>query len=287
MKVIALLSPAKTVVEASAIRAAAAADPPLLAQADRVQRAVREHPDQGSLWNIKQAPLLKHFRELTDAWVPAADPERAARSAPASCVFGGGVAFKALDPEGLYALGDDIITCWLNENLFILSGSYGVVRGGDAVQPVRCDMGTRKLTEIGSLYDYWEDHVWRVLAHAVDHDDPEEDLVVVDVASSEYSKAVDFKALRDARPSLKVVRPCFKDGGVTRAAYAKPARGAFCRFLATAQPTTLEDLRSFDLRGYRYGHSTTTKDGVIEMIFEGDSGATAKKNNDAKRRRVG
>ena len=71
----------------------------------------------------------------------------------------------------------------------MLSGLYGVIRPLDLIQPYRLEMGT-KLSNAkgGDLYDYWGSDISSVL------NEDESDLIV-NLASNEYSKAIDKKTL--------------------------------------------------------------------------------------------
>jgi cytoplasmic iron level regulating protein YaaA (DUF328/UPF0246 family) len=73
----------------------------------------------------------------------------------------------------------------------------------------------------------------------------------VNLASQEYFGAVDIKALK-----LPVVTCSFKqekDGELRHLAfYAKPARGMMARYAIERRLERAEDLKSFDVEGYRY-----------------------------------
>jgi cytoplasmic iron level regulating protein YaaA (DUF328/UPF0246 family) len=75
--------------------------------------------------------------------------------------------------------------------------------------------------------------------------------VVVNLASQEYFKAVDQKALK-ARVIECVFEEC-KDGKYKIISfYAKRARGLMARFAATQQLTTPRQLEEFNLEGYAF-----------------------------------
>ena len=71
----------------------------------------------------------------------------------------------------------------------MLSGLYGVIRPLDLIQPYRLEMGT-KLSNAkgGDLYDYWGSDISSVL----NEDEPD---LILNLASNEYSKAIDKKTL--------------------------------------------------------------------------------------------
>ena len=83
---------------------------------------------------------------------------------------------------------------WAQRHVCILSGLYGVLRPLDLMQPYRLEMGTRLATDRGrDLYQFWGTQISDYLNKRLrDEVCP----VVVNVASQEYFKAVDRKALK-------------------------------------------------------------------------------------------
>ncbi len=92
------------------------------------------------------------------------------------------------------------------------------------------------------------------------------DDVLVDLASQEYFKAIDTKALKG-----RVVRPVFKEnkGGKYKvvAINAKRARGAMTRYVLEEGITDPEELKGFDRNGYRYNEELS---GEKEYVFTKD-----------------
>ena len=135
------------------------------------------------------------------------------------------------------------------DRLRILSGLYGLLRPLDLIEPYRLEMGTRVETPAGaSLYAFWG----RRIAEALNAD--AKDLGtshLINLASQEYFKAVDLKAL-----AVPLVHCHFKErrGGVPKviAFNAKRARGLMARFLLTQGVETLAGLKDFEAEGYAY-----------------------------------
>jgi cytoplasmic iron level regulating protein YaaA (DUF328/UPF0246 family) len=76
----------------------------------------------------------------------------------------------------------------------ILSGLYGVLRPLDRMQPYRLEMGTRLQTDHGAnLYQFWGDQIAQYLNQRLA---ATRRPVVVNLASQEYFKSVDRKALK-------------------------------------------------------------------------------------------
>ncbi|MBC7668999.1 MAG: peroxide stress protein YaaA [Gemmatimonadaceae bacterium] len=145
---------------------------------------------------------------------------------------------------------------WAQDHLRILSGLYGVLRPLDALQAYRLEMGVRLKTKKGSnLYDFWGETISKTLnAAAQDQADP----TLVNLASQEYFGAVDAKALK-----LPIVNCHFKEekGNTLRVLgfFAKKARGRMARFAIDNRVERAEDLKGFDLDGYRYRKDLSTQ----------------------------
>lgn len=137
------------------------------------------------------------------------------------------------------------------KTLRILSGLYGLLRPLDLIAPYRLEMGTRLVTDRGrSLYDWWDSQITDLLR--ADLDASPGPRVVVDLASGEYSEAVDLDAL-DAR----VVTPRFEDQGPAGdwkvISYpAKRARGMMAGWMVQHRVRSVRALREFDEGGYAY-----------------------------------
>lgn len=138
---------------------------------------------------------------------------------------------------------------WAQDHLCILSGLYGVLRPLDLMQPYRLEMGTRLATPVGSnLYQYWGSQIAEYLNRR-QKKDPHP--VLVNLASQEYFKAVDRKALR-----ARVVECVFEEHRAGQykviSFMAKRARGLMARYATVHRLTEVEALQRFDLEGYSF-----------------------------------
>ncbi len=138
---------------------------------------------------------------------------------------------------------------WAAGHLRILSGLYGLLRPMDAVAPYRLEMGSRLANPKGAtLYAFWGDKIAKSLRAQAGEMGAK---ALVNCASIEYFGAVDQKAL-----NLPVITPMFleeQDGQAKIVSFwAKQARGAMARYICTHHLTNADDLRSFDLGGYRH-----------------------------------
>ena len=146
------------------------------------------------------------------------------------------------------------------KSLRILSGLYGLLKPLDLIQPYRLEMGT-KLNVEGSLnlYGFWKNKITNKL-----NDELNENEFFVNLASNEYSSAIDRKLLKTT-----MISPSFKDmkNGKLKiiSFYAKKARGMMVRYILDNEIINLEDLRGFDYGGYSYSSEESEK--MKELVF--------------------
>jgi hypothetical protein len=160
---------------------------------------------------------------------------------PAIYAFNGDV-YQGLDVQ---TLGADALNR-LSDRVRILSGLYGLLRPFDAMRPYRLEMGTQlKGQAITSLPEFWKSRVTETLKSLLNGEP------LVNLASNEYSAAVDLKSIDGP-----VVSPVFKDlkNGEYKiiSFYAKRARGLMARFILESDAQTTDDLLGFDYDGYAF-----------------------------------
>ncbi len=175
---------------------------------------------------------------------------------PAGLAFDGDV-YWGLEAE---SLSEDALA-YAQDHLRILSGLYGVLRPMDAIQPYRLEMGTKLANKRGkSLYEFWGARIAEQLnADLAGHDDA----TVVNLASNEYFKAVDTKAL--GRPVIAAKFLNVKDGKARSLMYyAKHARGAMARWIMENRVDRADGLRDFNADGYRLDAKASTDS---ELVF--------------------
>ena len=186
------------------------------------------------------------------AWRPKFSAENAKQAVLA---FNGDV-YDGLDAKTLSA--DDL--AWAQDHLCILSGLYGVLRPLDYMQPYRLEMGTRLPNPGGKdLYQFWGTQISDYLNTRLQRDKTP---VVINLASQEYFKAVNTKALK-ARV-IDCVFEDFKDGKYKIISfYAKRARGLMARFAATQRLSLPEQLKGFDLDGYAFDSGVSRPERLV------------------------
>jgi cytoplasmic iron level regulating protein YaaA (DUF328/UPF0246 family) len=183
------------------------------------------------------------------AWVPKSTAKNAKQAVLA---FNGDV-YDGLSAKTLSEADLD----WLHEHLGILSGLYGVLRPLDLMQPYRLEMGTQLPTAKGkNLYQFWG----RTIAEHLDErasvlGEP----LIVNLASEEYFKSVDRKALK--APVLTCVFEERKgDQHKVVSFMAKRARGLMVRYAVEHRVSRPEQLQGFDTDGYRFAPAASSAD---------------------------
>ncbi|MDT8991131.1 peroxide stress protein YaaA [Curvibacter sp. APW13] len=163
--------------------------------------------------------------------------------------------------DGLAARSLGVIELqWAQEHLCILSGLYGVLRPLDMMQPYRLEMGTALANAHGgNLYKFWGDTLAKHLNQRLKVDGSG---VLVNLASQEYFKAANTPALK-----ARVVECQFQDyknGQYKVISFnAKRARGAMARYAITHRLAQVEDLRAFDIDGYRWDKAASSSDTLV------------------------
>ena len=138
---------------------------------------------------------------------------------------------------------------WAQDHLAILSGLYGILRPLDLIQPYRLEMGTKLKTRRGNtLYQFWGELAAQLLRDPLaGHEDP----TVINLASNEYFKSVQAKALPG-----QVITPAFqemRDGKAKMISFmAKKARGMMARHIIENRLERPEDIKGFTAGGYQF-----------------------------------
>jgi len=147
------------------------------------------------------------------------------------------------------------------KQLRILSGLYGVLRPFDLMQPYRLEMGTDLKNPQGkNLYEFWGDKITQLL-----NDDArsQKSSAVVNLASKEY-----FSAVKPDLLEVPLITPVFLDekNGEYKiiSFFAKKARGMMARYIVENRVKTVAGLRKFDMDGYCFDKSRSSK---TELYF--------------------
>ena len=174
---------------------------------------------------------------------------------PAIYAFSGDV-YIGLDS---YSLSEEKINL-LQDQLRILSGLYGLLKPLDLMQPYRLEMGTSLpvSTKEKNLYAFWKEKLTKQLIKELSTDE-----VIINLASAEYSKAIDFKKITN-----QVITPTFKEfkNGKfsTVMIFAKHARGKMSRYLIENDLKEVEELKLYTVDNYEFSATQSTDN---EWVF--------------------
>lgn len=143
---------------------------------------------------------------------------------------------------------------YLQDNLRILSGFYGILKPLDGVVPYRLEMQSKFINyKNKDLYEYWADKIANSLF--------EETNLIINLASKEYSKCVE-KYLKNS-PGTKFITCVFGeingDKVIEKGTLAKMARGEMVRYLAQNNVCDLEGLKRFDKLEYKYSQEKSNE----------------------------
>ena len=248
-----LLSPAKSLDYAIPARAATHTQPLFKRQSAELIGILKEKTpvEIGSLMKLSDA-----LSDLNAARYAAWSPRFTAKNSKQAVLAFNGDVYEGLAAKTL----TDAQLAWAQDHLCILSGLYGVLRPLDRMQPYRLEMGTALATRHSkNLYQFWGQQIARYLNERAAADTSP---VIVNLASQEYFKAVDRKALK-----VRVVSCVFEElrgGGYKVISFnAKRARGLMARYAVENRLASVEKLKAFDAEGYRFDAGASVLDRLV------------------------
>jgi len=233
----------------------------LYTQPSFIEDSIKLHKKLKTLSRNKLGDLMKISPALADLnydrnqnWQPPFSLENAKQAVYA---FTGEV-FRGIDIESLPEEKISVV----QDRLRILSGLYGLLKPLDLIQPYRLEMGTRiKVGKTENLYKFWGNTIANALNEELKDDD-----LLINLASSEYFKAVPLKALKALK--VPMITPVFKElkNGDYKIVmtYAKKARGFMVRYMIDNDVTTLDELKGFNTEGYGFSETLSTE---TELVF--------------------
>ena len=148
---------------------------------------------------------------------------------------------------------------FMQRNVRIISGLYGLIKPLDLIQPYRLEMGTKLAFDSNkNLYNYWRKKITQQLNLELDDKEP-----ILNLASNEYFKAIDTKVIKTDVYSANFKQ--LKNGEFkTIAIFSKKARGMMTRFIIDNNITTISDIKSFNYDGYKFHEDISSHN---ELIF--------------------
>ena len=210
-------------------------------------------PDQvGKLMSISaKLAVLNSNRYF--AWQRPFDLENAKQ---AIFAFQGDV-YTGLDADRL----TDAELAFAQDHLRILSGLYGVLRPLDLMQAYRLEMGTQFKNPRGNnLYEFWGEKITQALNQDLQKQKSD---ILINLASIEY-----FQSVQPSKLNARIITPIFKDekNGIYKiiSFFAKKARGLMSRYIIQNKLTNPEDIKHFDVAGYRFSESASSTN---EWVF--------------------
>ncbi len=248
-----LLSPAKALDMSKTLTANTPTVPVFLNEAETIIKKLSKVSAKkiGQIMHLSSdLAMLNHERYQQWKPVTALDDQ----SALAGAAFNGEV-YRGLDATNFTAKELEIA----QDKVRILSGLYGLLKPMDVIYPYRLEMGTKwgVTPAKPNLYKFWGTKIADQLNEEVGNG------VIVNLASTEYFKAVDQKKLK-----ARVITPTFKDfkNGQYKVimVFAKQSRGAMARFIVENNVNDPEDLKAFNKDGYRYDENLSSGD---EWVF--------------------
>lgn len=146
------------------------------------------------------------------------------------------------------------------KHLRLLSGLYGLLKPLDLMQAYRLEMGTKLDNPRGKdLYAFWGEKI----TDALNGDLKAKGDVLINLASNEYFKSVKKKSL-----NAEIVTPVFKDekNGQYKVIsfFAKKARGMMAAYIIKNRIKKPEDIKSFDVAGYKFNAAASSE---TEWVF--------------------
>lgn len=164
-----------------------------------------------------------------------------------------GIAYKYMGPS-VFEYGE---FDYVEDNLRILSGFYGVLKPMDGVTPYRLEMQAKaKIGVHKDLYDYWGDRLYKEVL--------DESRIILNLASKEYSRCIEKYLTPEDTFITCVFGELSGEKVVQKGVYAKMARGEMVRFMAEKNILDPQEVKCFDCLGYQYDEKRSSEK---EYIF--------------------
>lgn len=151
-----------------------------------------------------------------------------------------------------------------NNHLRIMSGLYGILKPFDLIQSYRLEMKSKLKNELGNdLYKFWKD---KLTSYLYDELLNQNDKTLVNLASNEYSKAINLKSLSK---NFNVINIEFKDYRESMNSYkvigiySKKARGYLTRYIIKNKINNINELKNFNYDGYIFNNELSDSNNFI------------------------
>ena len=247
-----VLSPAKSLNYESKLPTTKSSEFCFQAEAERLNRLLKKKSARSLSKLMKISPALGQLNyERNQEWQMPFTKDNARQAVYA---FDGDV-YKGLDA---YTIPKEKLEK-LQDTVRIISGLYGILKPLDLIQPYRLEMGTKMpVGKNKNLYEFWRKKVTQAL-----NDELHDDELFLNLASNEYFKAIDTKALKV--PVVSATFKEFKNGELKLISFfAKQARGSMARYIVDTNAETLDDIKGFNYDGYGFDANLSAEK---ELVF--------------------
>lgn len=198
-----------------------------------------------ALWGCNEKLAEKNYNNLMNMKLET-------RLTPAILAYEG-IQYQYMAPS----VFENNMFSYVQNNLRILSGFYGVLKPMDDVVPYRLEMQAKtNIDGVKGLYNFWGSRLYEEVI--------DDTYIIVNLASKEYSKCIE-KYLKPEDQYITCVFGEISNGKVVqKGTYAKMARGEMVRFMAENNISEIEDIKGFDRLGYKYSVEQSTD---VQFVF--------------------
>lgn len=163
-----------------------------------------------------------------------------------------GLQFKNLDFLSL----DETQQNNLNNNLFIMSAYYGLLKPSDLTSSYRLMMNSVfKIDDKKNLIEYWKDKINQTLIN---------ENLIIDLASNEYNQVLDTNNLNIIRVNfVEKVKDQYKSKGTS----SKMCRGVMVHKLSNYQTINLDILKQIEINNFKFEESLLKQENKLINVF--------------------
>lgn len=246
-----VLSPAKSLNYESELPTTNFSEGCFLKEAERLNRLLKKKSARSLSRLMKISPSLGQLNfERNQEWQL---PFTQDNSRQAIYAFSGDV-YRGLNA---YTISKDKLDK-LQDTVRIISGLYGLLKPLDLVQPYRLEMGTKfPVGKNKNLYEFWRKKITQSL-----NEELKEDELFINLASNEYFKAIDTKALK-----VQVINVTFLEfkNGVYKniAIFSKLARGLMTRYIIDSDANSIDDIKGFNYDNYCFDKNQSSDTNLV------------------------
>jgi len=247
-----VISPAKSLDFERELPTATTSEAQFLKQSERLNKLLKKKSPKSlsKLMHISDALGQLNYERNQEWQLPFTE----ANARQAVYAFNGDV-YRGLDAYTISNGKSDK----LQNTVRILSGLYGILKPLDLIQAYRLEMGTKMSVGVKkNLYEFWKKDITKALNNEL-----EDNELFLNLASIEYFKSVDVKALKV--PVITAHFKEFKNGEYKNiAVFAKLARGLMARYVIDTNANSIEDIKGFNYEGYGFSDALSSE---TELVF--------------------